>query len=97
MALLEAMATGLPVVATEVSGTVQAMIPDETGILVPPGDAGRLAQAIEQILDNPQLAQAMGAAARRRVEEQFSAQKQADDHVALYRRLLQQEVVRCRG
>jgi glycosyltransferase involved in cell wall biosynthesis len=97
MALLEAMATGLPVVATEVSGTVQAMIPDETGILVPPGDAGRLAQAIEQILDNPQLAQAMGAAARRRVEEQFSAQKQADDHVALYRRLLRQEVVRCRG
>ncbi len=88
MSLLEAMATGLPIVATEVSGTVQVMIPNETGILVPPGDAGRLARAIEQLLSDPAQAQMMGAAARRRVEMEFSARKQADVHLALYRRLL---------
>ncbi|MDY6876433.1 MAG: glycosyltransferase [Chloroflexota bacterium] len=88
MALLEAMATGLPIVATEVSGTVQVMIPNETGILVPPGDAQHLAEAIEHIISDATLAQAMGAAARRRVKAEFSAQKQADEHLALYRRLL---------
>jgi glycosyltransferase involved in cell wall biosynthesis len=88
MALLEAMATGLPIVATEVSGTVQAMVPNETGILVPPGDAQRLVKAIEQVLSDPARAQEMGAAARRRVEAEFSAQEQADEHLALYHRLL---------
>lgn len=88
MALLEAMATGLPIVATEVSGTVQVVVPNETGILVPPGDVQRLAQAIEQLLSDPAQAQRMGAAARRRVEAEFSAQKQADEHMALYHRLL---------
>lgn len=95
MALLEAMATGLPIVATEVSGTVQVMTSNDTGILVPPGDAQRLAQAIEQLLTDPIRAQAMGAAARRRVKEEFSAQKQADEHLALYHRLLQEEVGGC--
>lgn len=88
VALLEAMATGLPIVATEVSGTVQAMMPNETGILVPPGDSQRLAGAIEQLVSDRIRAQAMGAAARRRVEADFSAKKQADEHLALYRRLL---------
>jgi glycosyltransferase involved in cell wall biosynthesis len=88
MALLEAMASGLPIVASEVSGTVQAIIPNETGLLVPPGDVQRLTEAIEQLLSNPARAQAMGAAARRRVEAEFSAQKQADEHLALYHRLL---------
>jgi len=88
MALLEAMATGLPIVASEVSGTVQVMIPNQTGILVPPGDTRRLAQAIERLLSDAVQAQAMGAAARRRVETDFSARKQAGEHLALYRRLL---------
>lgn len=88
MALLEAMASGLPIVASEVSGTVQAIIPNETGILVPPGDVQRLTDAIEQLLSDPVRAQAMGSAARRRVEAEFSAQKQADEHLALYHRLL---------
>ena len=88
MALLEAMASGLPIVASKVSGTVQAIIPNETGLLVPPGDVQRLTEAIEQLLSDPARAQAMGAAARRRVEAEFSAQKQADEHLALYHRLL---------
>lgn len=88
MALLEAMTTGLPIVASEVSGTVGAITPNETGLLVPPGDSQQLAEAIEQLLTNPKQAQAMGAAARRLVETEFSAQKQADEHLALYYRLL---------
>lgn len=91
MALLEAMATGLPVVASEVSGTVQVITPSESGILVPPGDTQPLAQAIEQLLNDSMLAQTMGVAAKRRVEEKFSAQKQADEHLALYRRFLRRE------
>jgi len=89
MALLEAMATGLPVVASKLSGTVQVITPNESGILVPPGDTRQLVQAIEQLLNDPTLAQAMGTAARRRVAEEFSAQKQANEHLALYHRLLQ--------
>jgi glycosyltransferase involved in cell wall biosynthesis len=88
MALLEAMASGLPIVASEVSGTVQAIIPNETGLLVPPGDVQKLTEAIRQLLSDPTHAQAMGAAARRRVEAEFSAQKQAEEHLALYHRLL---------
>ncbi len=86
MALVEAMATGLPIVATEVSGTNQVMIAGETGLLVPPGDARRLAEALLQLLSEPDQARAMGAAAQRRVAAYFGAQKQAEDHVALYRR-----------
>ena len=88
MALLEAMATGLPIVASEVSGTIQAIFPGETGLLVPPGNVEKLVEAIRQLLSDPAHAWAMGAAARRRAEAEFSAQKQADQHLALYRRLL---------
>ena len=97
MALIEAMATGLPIVATEVSGTVQVMLQGQTGILVPPGDTRSLTEAIIELLSNPERALAMGAAARRRVEEEFSARKQADEHLALYRLLWQRDVGACRG
>ncbi|MFZ5917464.1 MAG: glycosyltransferase family 4 protein [Chloroflexota bacterium] len=88
MALLEAMVTGLPIVASRVSGTEKAIIPGQTGLLITPGDSQQLAQAIEQLLYDPRQAQAMGAAARRLVIERFSAEKQARDHQALYSRLL---------
>jgi glycosyltransferase involved in cell wall biosynthesis len=91
MALLEAMATGLPIIATEVSGTAQVMIPDQTGLLVPPGDSSQLVQAIEQLITDPARATAMGAAAKQRVAETFSARKQAELHLALYRHLLQEK------
>ena len=88
MALLEAMASSLPIVASEVSGTVQAIIPYETGLLVPPGDVQKLAEAIRQLLSDPGRAKAMGIAARRRVEAEFSAQRQVGEHIALFHRLL---------
>lgn len=88
MALIEAMAASKAVVATAVSGTVQVVVPDETGLLVPPGDSRLLAQAIEQCLTDPMRIQVMGVVGKRRVEEGFSAHKQAVEHLELYRRLL---------
>ncbi len=86
MALIEAMASGLPVVATDVSGTREVMIPGETGLMVPPNDPDQLARAIEEILANPARARAMGAAGRRRVEASFSAQSQVNEYLALFER-----------
>ena len=88
MALIEAMAASKAVVATAVSGTIQVVVPNETGLLVPPGDARPLAQAIEQLLTDPMQIQVMGASGKRRVEEGFSAQRQATEHLELYNRLL---------
>jgi glycosyltransferase involved in cell wall biosynthesis len=73
MALLEAMASGLPIVASSVSGTVQAIIPNETGLLVPPGNVTELTEAIDTLLSDPETAQALGAAAKQRAEAEFSA------------------------
>ncbi len=84
VALVEAMAGALPVVATRVSGTNQVMVDGETGWLVPPADPAALAAAIEALLADPKEAAARGDRARRRVEKLFSAQKQARDHLALF-------------
>jgi glycosyltransferase involved in cell wall biosynthesis len=88
VALLEGMAAGKPMVATAVSGTIQAMTHGKTGLMVPPRDSQALADAILQLLSNPTQAQAMGQAAKQHVAMNFSAQKQADEHLALYRQLL---------
>ena len=92
MALLEAMAAGRPIVATAVSGTTQVMVAHKTGLIVPPKDAPALADAIMQLLSNPAQAQTMGQAAKQHVEMHHSAQKQAEEHLVLYRRLLAQSI-----
>jgi glycosyltransferase involved in cell wall biosynthesis len=86
VALFEAMASGLPVIATEVSGSKQVIEPGVTGMLIPPGDSQKLAEAIVEILSHPEQAAAMGWAAQRRVNEEYSASKQVKEHIALYRR-----------
>lgn len=84
MALIEAMASSLPIVATEVSGSKQVMIPGETGLIVSPGDASVLEEALSFLLAETQRAKTMGVVARQRVSAEFSAQKQAEEHLALY-------------
>ena len=86
MALLEAMATGLPAVVTDVSGSGQVVVDGESGLVVPPGDVERLCAAIGLMLDDPDRAKRMGIAGRRRVDRFFSARVQAARHAALYRR-----------
>lgn len=71
-AILEAMAAGLPVVASRAGGNPETVLDGETGLLVPPGDAGALSAAILHLLQNRELAAKMGEAGRRRARERFS-------------------------
>lgn len=73
VALMEAMALGVPVVSTTVSGIPELVIDGETGLLVPPGDPERLAAAILRLADDQALASHLTAAARRHVENHFDA------------------------
>ncbi len=70
--LLEAMASGLPVVSTCCGGPETAVLDGETGFLTPVGDAQALADAMQHLLDNPALRRRMGQAGRRIAEERFS-------------------------
>jgi glycosyltransferase involved in cell wall biosynthesis len=85
MALLEAMASRLPVVATSVSGTREVVEPDRSGVLIAPGRADMLAAAMAEVLRDGERADALGAAARLRVEDWYSARTQALRHARLYR------------
>jgi glycosyltransferase involved in cell wall biosynthesis len=86
MALIEAMASGIPVLATCVSGSQQVVASGETGVLVPPGDVEQLRQAMAEMIANPERAKQMGQAGSAHVEARFGAGKQADEHLALYQK-----------
>src|SRR5205823_12426711 len=89
-AILEAMAVGTPVVATAVGG-VPALIRDgETGLLTPPADPQSLCEALTRVLQNPELAAQLGQNGRRWVTEQFSASRQREQLMAIYRDVLNQ-------
>ncbi len=87
-ALLEAMAAGLPVVATAVGGTPEVVVDGVTGFLVPPRDPQALADAILRLLRDPELRQRMGEAGRARVAAHFSIEQMVHKTEALYEQLL---------
>jgi glycosyltransferase involved in cell wall biosynthesis len=87
VALLEAMASRLPVVATAVAGSSQVIEHRVSGILVPPGDPEALTRAIGEVCDHPELAERLSLAGRERVVRAFSAGAQAAAHAELYTRL----------
>lgn len=87
-AILEAMAMQLPVVATDVGGTGEVVRDGESGILVPPRDAGRLAAAVAGLLSNPERWPAMGRRGREIVQRSFSARAMVKEMEGLYDRLL---------
>jgi len=74
-AAAEAMASARAVIATDVPGCRDAVVPGVTGLLVPPRDAGGLAAAMRQLLADRELAIGMGEAGRRRAEERFDARR----------------------
>jgi sugar transferase (PEP-CTERM/EpsH1 system associated) len=88
IALLEAMAAGLPVVATRVGGVPEVVVDGATGLLVPPRAPEALSKAILKLLQDPDLRQKMGQAGQERVREYFSVERMVEETEALYERLL---------
>jgi glycosyltransferase involved in cell wall biosynthesis len=86
--VLEAMACGKPVIATNVSGIPEIIDDHQTGILIPPKDSNAIAQAIYQMLQNPKKMKMMGKMSRNRVEEKFSLKQQVNAFVELYEKML---------
>jgi glycosyltransferase involved in cell wall biosynthesis len=86
VACLEAMAHGRPVVVGAVGGLLDLVVDGETGILVPPGDVVALRSALERVLGDRELRRRLGAAGRRRAQEQFSWDRVTRETVALYAR-----------
>jgi glycosyltransferase involved in cell wall biosynthesis len=70
--VMEAMCMGLPVVATNIGGSVEQVADGESGFLIPPGDAGALADKLELLLRDAGLRKRLGEAGRRRVTERFT-------------------------
>jgi starch synthase len=84
MVALEAMERGRAVVASAVGGLPEIVADGETGLLVPPGDAGALADAVIELAGDPERARAMGAAGRRRALDVFSQERCTERVATLY-------------
>lgn len=84
LAILEAMAAGLPVVATAVAGVPEAVADGVTGRVVPAEDAGALAEALAGLAADPVTARAMGEAGRARAAREFAIPKIASDYLELW-------------
>jgi glycosyltransferase involved in cell wall biosynthesis len=86
--LLESMAAGAPTVATRVGGTPEALVDEQTGLLVAPGDSRALADAVGRLLDNRPFATQLGQAARQLIQERFSVDRMVRSTEDLYVELL---------
>jgi len=87
-AVLEAMAAGLPVIATAVDGTPEAVLQNETGLLVCPENSDVLAEAILKLCNNKKMMKKYGESGRIRAEEYFSWQREVGQFVSLYKNIL---------
>jgi glycosyltransferase involved in cell wall biosynthesis len=84
LALLEAMASGLPIVAAGLPGIAEAVEENESGFLLPVGDVNGMGAAVEKILSDRALAGRMGAQARRRVEQNFTRAQMMEKIARVY-------------
>ena len=87
LSLLETMFFACPSVARAVGGIPEVMIPGETGLLVPSGDAATLARAVESLIRDPELRRKLGQAGQQRARALFSADVIVPRYEALYRRV----------
>jgi alpha-maltose-1-phosphate synthase len=87
---LEAMATERPVVASAVGGITEVVVPEVTGLLVPPADPKALADSLNRVIRDRAMARRMGLAGRKRVEDQFSWTSIAEKTMAMYKELIEE-------
>lgn len=87
--ILEAMAAGLPVVATDIRGCREEVVHEKTGLLVPPRDAEALAGALDRLVGDMVLRRAMGEAGHRRLVERFDEALVIQRQIDVYRRLFE--------
>jgi glycosyltransferase involved in cell wall biosynthesis len=92
--MLEAMALGRPVIGTRVGGVYRVIRDNETGLLVPPSDSLHLAERMLELLDDPQRARSIGAAAQAEVRQEFSVERMVEQTAALYRTVLEESATR---
>jgi glycosyltransferase involved in cell wall biosynthesis len=88
--LMEAMAAGVPVVATDIPPNRELVVDGETGYLVRVGDSVGMAQFTDRILADPALAQRLGTAGRERMRKNFSIDRMVAAHAELYREVMRQ-------
>ena len=86
--VLEAMACGLPVIATRIGGIVDVIKDEENGLLVEPGNANQLADALKKLISDPEYASVLGKNALKTVRENYDINVIANRYVELYERLI---------
>ena len=84
LTLLEAMARGLPIVATCVGGNPEVVVDGETGLLVPAGSPAALAHAMASLRRSPDLCRTMGRAGRDRAEQFFDIKRMINTYESMY-------------
>jgi glycosyltransferase involved in cell wall biosynthesis len=85
VAVLEAQAAGVPVIATPVGGMRETVVHEETGLVVPAGDAPALAAAVTRLLADQPLGKRLADAAGRRVHERYTGERMVEETLRLYR------------
>jgi len=84
--LVEAALAGAPIVTTALETSLEAVLPNESALLVPPDDPAALAAAIGALLDRPERARAMGEKGRQFARQRFDFEKMMDDVAGLWHR-----------
>ena len=84
LTILEAMAAGKPVVATDVGGNAESVVDGKTGYIVPPDDGEKLFDAVKRLLDDPALSHRMGRAGQERVSREFTVERMVSETEAIY-------------
>ena len=88
-AILEAQATGLPVISTKVGGIPEFLVDNENGFLIDAGDSAQLTQRVLALLQDPKLGKEMGMLGRKLIEEKFSWRLITSQVIDLYHKLLE--------
>ncbi len=90
--IMEAMATGLPVISTAIGGIPEMVVENETGILVSPGDPGALASAIEKVIIDLSFARHLGEQGQKRAANLFSIEKNARSLIRIFAELADSKI-----